>query len=194
MHYLVLSFTTPEAMKFIYKGNTADYPTGLAWKVRTSIFKRYKAMDDTSKLELSQALMTIKMTPKESPATLFTQISTLQNRYGIYDTDEQQLLACVANALPREYKAILAAERRQNAGVITIDDAEDCLEEYYRQVYGETNNSKVANSSYPEMTFTVVTGKKCWSCGSTDHVKSECPTQKTSPRIKQRTIAMTLTK
>jgi hypothetical protein len=97
-------------------------------------------MDDASKLEFSQALMTIKMTSKESPATLFTQISTLQNLYGIYDTKEQQLLACIANALPREYKAILAAERRQNAGVITIDDAEDCLEEYYRQVYGETNN------------------------------------------------------
>jgi hypothetical protein len=64
-------------------------------------------MDDTSKLEFSQARMTIKMTSKESPATLFTQISTLQNRYGIYDTDEQ-LLACIANALPREYKAILA--------------------------------------------------------------------------------------
>jgi hypothetical protein len=87
-------------------------------------------MNDTSKLELSQALMTIKMKSKESPATLFTQICTLQNRFGIYDTDEQHLLECFANALPTEYKAILAAERRQNGGVITMDDAEDCLEEF----------------------------------------------------------------
>jgi hypothetical protein len=72
------------------------------------MFKRFKPMDDTSKLEMSQALMMIKMGPKESPSTLFTQICTLQNRYGVYDTDEQQILACIANALPREYKAILA--------------------------------------------------------------------------------------
>jgi hypothetical protein len=74
MYYLVLAFTTPEAMKFLYKGITAEYPSGLAWKVRTSMFKRFKPMDDTSKLELSQALMTIKMKSKESPAALFTQI------------------------------------------------------------------------------------------------------------------------
>jgi hypothetical protein len=88
------------------------------------------------------------------------------------------------NALPGEYKAILAAERRQNAGVITIDDAEDCPEECYRQVYCETNNNKVANSSDPEMTFTVVTGKKCWSCGSSDHLKSECPKHKPKDKTK----------
>jgi hypothetical protein len=108
MYYLVLAFTSPEAMKFLYKGITADYPSGLTWKVRASMFKRFKPMDDTSKLEMSQALMMIKMGPKESPSTLFTQICTLQNRYGVYDTDEQQILACIANALPREYKAILA--------------------------------------------------------------------------------------
>jgi hypothetical protein len=60
MYYLVLAFTSPEAMKFLYKGITADYPSGLTWKVRASMFKRFKPMDDTSKLEMSQALMMIK--------------------------------------------------------------------------------------------------------------------------------------
>jgi hypothetical protein len=95
-----------------------------------------------------------------------------------YDTDEQHFLACIANALPTEYKAILAAERRQNGGVITMDDAEDCLEEYFRQAYGDKD--KATAETDPEMTFTMVPGKKCWSCGSTEHVKSECPKPKKS--------------
>jgi hypothetical protein len=91
---------------------------------------------------MSQDMMMIKMGQTGSPSALFTQICTLQNRYGVYGTDEQQVLACIANALPREYKAILAAERRQSAGVITLDDAEDCLEEYYHQVYDEPQERK----------------------------------------------------
>jgi hypothetical protein len=73
--------------------------------------------------------MRVKMSPKENPATLFTQISRLQDRFGVYGTDEQQLIAIVANALPPEHKAVVATERRRHAGVITFDDLEDCLEE-----------------------------------------------------------------
>jgi hypothetical protein len=46
----------------------------------------------------------------------------------LYSTEEQQLIAVVANALPTEYKAVVAAERRQQAGVVSFDDLEDCLE------------------------------------------------------------------
>jgi hypothetical protein len=123
-------------MKFIYKGFTMDYPDGLAYLVIKALKKKFKPQDATSNLEFTQALMRIKMQPKENPSTLFTQISALQNRYGVYNTDEQQLIAIVTNALPTEYKAIVAAERRQHAGVITFDDVEECLDDYYRQVYG----------------------------------------------------------
>jgi hypothetical protein len=101
--------------------------------------KKFKPQDATSNLEFTQALMRVKMSPKENPATLFTQISTLQNMFGVYDTDEQQLIA-----FPTEYKAVVATERRQHAGVITFDDLEDCLEEYYRQVYGNEDRKNVS--------------------------------------------------
>jgi hypothetical protein len=120
-------------MKFIYKGFTKDYPNGLAHLVIKALLKKFKPQDATSNLEFTQALMRIKMNPKDNPAILFTQISTLQNRFGVYNTEEQQLLAIVRNALPTECKAVVAAERRQQAGVIAFDDVEECLEE---QVYG----------------------------------------------------------
>jgi hypothetical protein len=47
--------------------------------------------------------------------------------------------------------------------------------------------SKVANVRNPEMTFTAVTGKKCWSCGSEDHVKPDCPKHKNKPKDKEKT-------
>jgi hypothetical protein len=85
--------------------------------------KKFKPQDATSNLEFTQALMRIKMNPKETPATLFTQISTLQNRFGV-------CCECSSNRT----QVVVATARRQQAGVITFDDLEDCLEDYYRQV------------------------------------------------------------
>jgi hypothetical protein len=119
--------------------------------------------------------MRIKMNPKDNPAVLFTQISTLQNRFGVYNTEEQQLIAIVANALPIEYKAVVAAERRQQAGVISFDDLEDCLEDYYRQVYGYEDKKKVLTED-TELSFAALATKgKCWKCGQTGHAKKDCP-------------------
>jgi hypothetical protein len=100
VYYLTLAFDSGESMKFIYKGFTKDYPNGLAYLVIKALMKKFKPQDATSNLEFTQALMRVKMSPKKNPATLFTQISTLQNRFGVYGTDEQQLIAIVANALP----------------------------------------------------------------------------------------------
>jgi hypothetical protein len=71
----------------------------------------------------------------------------------VYNTEEQQLIAIVTNALPTEYKAVVAAERRQQAGVVSFDDLEDCLEDYYRQVYGSESEERktVTTAGGPEL-------------------------------------------
>jgi hypothetical protein len=178
VYYLTLAFECGESMKFIYKGFTKDYPNGLAYLVIKALLKKFKPQDATSNLEFTQALMRIKMNPKDNPAVLFTQISTLQNRYGVYNTEEQQLIAIVANALPTEYKAVVAAERRQQAGVISYDDLEDCLEDYYRQVYGFESEAKqtITTAAGTELVFAGLAIKgKCWKCGQTGHAKKDCP-------------------
>jgi hypothetical protein len=79
-------------MKFIYKEFTTEYSNGLANLVVKAILRKFKPQDATRALEFTQALMRIKMNPKENPSTLFTQISTSQNRYGVYNTDENNWL------------------------------------------------------------------------------------------------------
>jgi hypothetical protein len=178
VYYLNVAFESGESMKFIYKGFTMNYPNGLAYLVIKALKKKFKPQDATSNLEFTQALMRIKMQPKENPSTLFTQISALQNRYGVYNTDEQQLIAIVMNALPTEYKAIVAAERRQRSGVITFDDVEECLVDYYRQVYSSDSKDKktVTSVGGPELSFSALAIKgKCWKCGQTGHSKKDCP-------------------
>jgi hypothetical protein len=137
----------PHLQHFPLIANAANESSGpptvvTAYLVIKALKKKFKPQDTKSNLEFIQALMRIKMNPKENPSRLFTQISTLQNRYGMYNTDEQHLIAVVTNVLPTEYKAIFAAERRQQAGVITFDDVEECLEDYYRQVYGSDPEDK----------------------------------------------------
>ena len=122
MYYLTLAFDQHESMKFLFKGMTTDYPNGLAHLVIKALMKKFRPKDATSNLEFMRALMRIKMGARESPSVLFTQICTLQNRYGVYNRDEQQI---ITEALPTEYKVVLASEKRINSGVLDLDDVED---------------------------------------------------------------------
>jgi hypothetical protein len=89
VYYLTLAFESGESMKFICKDFTKDYPNGLAHLVIKALLKKFKPQDAISNLEFTQALMRIKMNRKDNPAVLFTQISTLQNSFGVYNTEEQ---------------------------------------------------------------------------------------------------------
>jgi hypothetical protein len=123
-----------------------------------------------------RALMRIKMGARESPSVLFTQICTLQNRFGVYDNDEKQIIA-ITVALPTEYKVVLASEKRVHGGVLDLYDVEQCLEDYYRQVYEGNDKNIVHKTEDKELTLSAVTTNnrmKCWTCSKVGHSKKEC--------------------
>jgi hypothetical protein len=80
--------------------------------------KKFEPQDATSNLEFMQALMHIKMNPKDNPDILFTQISTLQNRFGVYSTEEQQLIANNSSALTRTHF-------QQNIKLLSLPNADN---------------------------------------------------------------------
>jgi hypothetical protein len=157
------------------------------WKgppIVKALLRRFLPRDSTSELEFSQAIMRLQMEPGEGPSVLFSQIADLSNRYGIHNHPEQQVIAVIMNALPMEYRAVLAAELRNRERALTLDEVEDCLENYQRQVHpyedGHSKGPKSGKNSGTEITLFGVAGArkgKCWKCGQSRHQKKDCPQQ-----------------
>jgi hypothetical protein len=155
------------------------------WKgppIVKALLRRFLPRDSTSELEFSQAIMRLQMEPGEGPSVLFSQIADLSNRYGIHNHPEQQVIAVIMNALPMEYRAVLAAELRNRERALTLDEVEDCLENYQRQVHpyedGHSKGPKSGKNSGTEITLFGVAGArkgKCWKCGQSRHQKKDCP-------------------
>jgi hypothetical protein len=115
----------------------------LWWLLFQAFSKAYKfrsAIDDTKESDLpdtespQQGDTTAQVEARERNSTAAYYLTlafesgesmkcTLQNRFGV-------CCECSSNRT----KVVVATARRQQAGVITFDDLEDCLEDYYRQV------------------------------------------------------------
>jgi transcription termination factor NusB len=96
----------------ISKGMTDEWPSGKAHLIVRAFLRRFLPRDATSELEFSQALVPLRLESGEEPSDLFSQIADLSKRYGIHNRPEQQVIAVIMNALPMEYRAVLASELR----------------------------------------------------------------------------------
>jgi hypothetical protein len=128
-------------------------------------------------LEFSQALMRLQLKQREDPSSLFTQIADLSNRYGVHDFPEQQVIAVIMNAVPPEYRAVIANELRTKQEALTLDEVEDALESYQRHVHPHKESKKADRSDTPEITLSAVAAAPkgaCWKCGKKGHQKKDC--------------------
>jgi hypothetical protein len=117
VYYLTLAFETPASMKFLFMGMTnPEWPSGLAHLIIKALLRKFKPEDATSGLEFIEELNKIRMSPNEDPSTLFTQVGMLQNRYGIYNTQPDHLIAVVISALPIELKKVVATLKIVKSG------------------------------------------------------------------------------
>jgi hypothetical protein len=113
------------------------------------------------------------MKTKESPDVLFSRIASLKSYYGVLGYDDQQRLAVVSNAVPTEYKVIIAVEERRHKKAITNEQLETCLMSYWRREHGDFEHRDQKRAS--EFTFSAVATKpntriKCHRCGQRGHV------------------------
>jgi hypothetical protein len=79
-----------------------------------ALLRRFRPSDATSQQEFSQALMRLQLKQGEEPSRLFTKIADLSNSYGVRDYPEQQVIAVIMNAIPPEYRAVVANEGPSN--------------------------------------------------------------------------------
>jgi hypothetical protein len=75
--------TTHDAMSFIYDGQTDNWPSGLAWMIFALIQKKFRPIDNISKVEVKLQLHQIKsLNSKEDPTELFKSIRQLRQQNG----------------------------------------------------------------------------------------------------------------
>ena len=114
MASLTMAFTSDATMGLVYKAMTTDWPGGLAHVVVEALFKKYQPQDTITRVELRLMLNGVKMKKGSNPATIFEQLSTIENRYNTTTRrlDDEDKIAVVLSAVPDEYQAMLTNEQR----------------------------------------------------------------------------------
>ena len=81
MAILVSSFKRKGLMNKIHDAKTADWPTGLAYKVHAALIKEYRPVDFTAKVELKAKFQGLKMQKKENTLKLKEKIGSLKHNF-----------------------------------------------------------------------------------------------------------------
>jgi hypothetical protein len=173
MANLLMAFTSDTTMSLIWKAKTKDWPSGLAHLVVTSLFRKYQPQDTITRVELRRMLNGVKMKKGEDPVTLFKQLRNIENRYNTatQTLEEDNMIAVVLGAATSEYQSIVTAKQRRLGGNITLDNLEECMNQYWRQVSARENNE--SNDEETELTLTAFSGR-CYNCGEDGHKATDC--------------------
>lgn len=200
MYNFTLAFTTESLMGLLFKAQTTEWPNGKAHLVVKELFKKFRPRDTISRVELRTQLNNVSMEKNDDPATLFEQISKIQNRFkkdsqgNDITLDKEDLISIVLAAAPEEYQSILTIEQRVKGVNITLDDLESAMVQQYRMRKNTTANKKKDSTGGHETNFAAPPiksnnrngqtykgnnrrGRKkkgpCWTCGK-GHWDREC--------------------
>ena len=94
---LTMAFTTDGTMALVYKAKTNAWPSGLAHLIATALKNKYQPQDTMTRVELRHQLNKVKLKKGADPATLFEQISSIENKYNTATRiiDKEDLIAVV---------------------------------------------------------------------------------------------------
>jgi hypothetical protein len=119
---LTMAFQDDALVNIIELSETADWPSGLAYKVIDELFKKYRPVDIISRVEMRTRLSQVHMKAGDDPRVLFNQLATIQSAYNntTRKIDPADLIAVVLEKAPDKYQSILTAEQRHK-GNLTLN-------------------------------------------------------------------------
>jgi hypothetical protein len=108
MANFTMAFTSEALMGLVYKAQTTEWPGGKASRVVKALMAKYMPKDRISRVELRQMLASVSMKDNDDPATLFEQISAIENKYNTATNkiEEEELIAVVMSAAPKAYVSV----------------------------------------------------------------------------------------
>ena len=175
MAFLLMAFEKEADVGLAYKTMMNDWPGGRCYMVVELLLKKYQPSDTMTLVEVNQ-MLDVKMSSNENPATLFEQVSKIENWYNTptRKLDEQQLIAVVLKAAAESYQSVLMTVQLTKGNGLTMDDLEDAM----NKMWCASNRNKKGSSS--EVALSAVGGRKCFNCNQKGHIAKDCPLKKSS--------------
>ena len=101
---LTMAFTTEATMCLVYETVSSEWPSGLAHKVVSELFKKYQPQDTMTKAELRQQLSRVTLKKNKE----FEQLAAIKKRYNTSEKqiDEKELIATILEKAPNEYQSL----------------------------------------------------------------------------------------
>ena len=169
------AFLTEELLNLIYRARTADWPKGEAYRVVQGLKKKYEPNDKVSRVELRNMLARISMKSSDDPSVLFGQLKRVENKYANagLTIDEEELIAVVLSAAPKEYQGVLVSEQRAQGTGLTIDHLSEAMTQLYRQINGGKGDLSDDEKEVALGAF----GGMCYRCKQRGHKANDCPNE-----------------
>ena len=94
-----------------------------------ALMAKYMPKDRISRVELRQMLASVSMKDNEDPATLFEQISAIENKFNTVSSkiEEEELIAVVMSAAPKAYVSVITTEQRLQGTNLQLADLESAM-------------------------------------------------------------------
>jgi hypothetical protein len=108
MTYLTMAFTTAQLMGMIDSSTSTSYPGGKACIVIKLLLAKYRPGDRLARVEMRQALNSIKMKSSEHPDILFERLVTVCNEYSeSAKVDDESQISTIMEKAPSVYAAVI---------------------------------------------------------------------------------------
>lgn len=101
---LALSFSKDTLLMYVTKSMTAEWSSGLAYKIMDALKKKYQPDDQLSRVEVRVAMNKVQMKAKEDPTVLIDQLKMIEAAYiesSVIKMDEADMIAILMERFQR---------------------------------------------------------------------------------------------
>lgn len=172
MAYLTLALDEDKLLPFLSKGETEEFPSGLAHLVWAAILKKMDPKDGLSCIEAIRGLFSLKA--EGDPTQMFDAVRTIEARYNTPDRKMEEMLKMAAIVVQAEskYDDVIANEQRNQGEKLTFTGLEEAMTGLYRvkQHTREESDDEVG-------LIGAEVKLQCNKCRGWGHKAAQCPTK-----------------